>query len=168
MIYSEPLLSQFSYFFYSLGFGIFIDGWYVLVIFIRMCLSDTKRGIIIADVIFSISTTVASFFFMVLYNNGQVRLNLVAGQFIGATVTHFLLGGKILKYAEKFTPAINKAVQFLFIPFASFKKVILLAMGKIRKLSKVKFKKSDKKGIKKLKKFNIIAKMHLKNKNKSV
>ena len=168
MTYSEPLLSQFNYFFYSLGFGIIIDLWYVVVIFFRMCLNNKKSGIIIADIIFSISTSVASFFFMVLYNNGQVRLNLVAGQLVGAWVTHIILGGKVLRYVRKITPVINRSLGFLFIPFVSFKKVILIAMGKIRKLSKVKFEKSDKNKIKNQKNFNIIAKMHLKNKNKSV
>ena len=168
MSYSEPLSSQLGYFFYSLGFGVIVELWYVLVIFIRMCIGDSKRAVIIADLIFCAVAGLASFFFMVLYNNGQVRLNLISGQIAGACVTHIIIGGRILKYSEKFTLAVRGLIHLLFIPFFSLKGAVVLAADKIRSLPKHKFIKSDKNKIKKLKNFNIIAKIHLKNKNKSV
>lgn len=168
MTYSEPLISQINYFLLSLGFGVLIDIWYILVMFIRKCISEKRSAVAIGDVIFGVTVSVASFFFMVLYNNGQVRLNLIAGQFVSAVVLHFVLGSKVLKFLN--TPASVSRRMFCFfcIPVKTYLRLLTLSVERMKKAKADKKTETNKKEIKKLKKFNIITKIYLKNKNKSV
>lgn len=168
MTYSEPLVSQLNYFLLSLGFGFFIDLWYVIVMLIRMCISEKKCAVIIGDIFFSVTASIASFFFMVHYNNGQVRLNVIMGQVISAIVLHVILGSKILSILIKPASLVRRTVAFIMIPIKTYFFIIPMGVEKIKKHRREKMKKNNKLNNKKAKKFNIIAKIHLKNKNKSV
>ncbi len=165
MTYSEPLLSQFNYFFLSLGFGMILDVWYVLIMMLRMCISEKKWAYVLFDIFFSLTVSVASFFFMVIYNNGLVRLNLILGQLAGATALHMIMGRKVINLFKKPAKAVRQLLVFLLIPTKSFFMIFTLGFSKVKdKLVHC----SNKKNNKNQKKFNIITKMHLKNKNKSV
>lgn len=168
MTYSEPLISQLNYFLLSLGFGVFIELWYICVMFIRKCISEKRCAVVVGDLIFTITVSVASFFFMVHYNNGQIRLNLIVGQLMSAVVLHFLFGSKILRLLNKPTQFVRRMIYFFTIPQKTYLNLFPIGIKKIKNLKTAGKRKTDKKVRKNRKKFNFITKIYLKNKNKSV
>ena len=141
MTYSEPLISQLNYFLLSLGFGFFIDLWYVAVILLRMCLSESKAAVITGDIFFSITASVASFFFMVHYNNGQVRLNVIVGQIASAVVLHIILGSKIISVMKKPACTIRRGISFIMIPVRTYFSLLPIGIKKIKKHTREKMEK---------------------------
>lgn len=100
MTYSEPLFNQVSRFVTSIGFGFVICVLYIVLVITRSIISDKKWAVITQDMIFGILTTVLSFFFMVLYNNGEVRWNLVFGEILGGGVLYYTIGRHIIKFMQ--------------------------------------------------------------------
>ncbi len=136
MNYSEPLVSQVIIFFRAVGAGIILGILYTAVSFMRMIFGERKSVYVTFDIIFSLAASVVSFFFMVLYNTGQVRLNLMVGELFGGVAFHLSLGRYILSSAEKYIIKTGKAVAFLLSPV---KKIIFKASSKIKeKLKKHK------------------------------
>ncbi len=175
MTYSEPLFNQISRFVTSIGFGFFLCILYVAVVFLRMCISEKRWAIILQDLIFSFLATIISFFFMVLYNNGEVRLNLVTGQLIGGLVLYFTVGKYILLLLEKCAFVVRKILAMLLLPlklylkaFPSFFKSIIIKIRVKKPKAKGKPGKKEKSGRKTDVKRKNIPKTPLKNQNKSV
>lgn len=167
MNYSEPLINQVTVFFRSVGAGIILGIIYDLLCFVRTVLGEKKSIYVTFDIIFAITASVVSFFFMVLYNTGQVRFNLMVGELLGGLAFHLSIGRYFLGSTRKYVLMIKRAVSFLFSPL---RKIRLKAVSYFKnKASKRKEKKQVKKNVKKTgKKFINIRKSPLKNKNKSV
>lgn len=105
MNYSEPLINQIYRFVLSLGFGVIMSVFYELISCIFLMISNGKKSIFIRDVLFSVIFTVMSFFFMLVYNEGEIRFNLIFGQLLGLTAFHITFGKMVqmpfLKFAER-------------------------------------------------------------------
>ncbi|MBQ8503646.1 MAG: spore cortex biosynthesis protein YabQ [Clostridia bacterium] len=151
MIYSEPLFNQVSRFITSIGFGFVICILYLAVVFMRMLVSDRKWAIIAQDIIFGITATVMSFFFMVLYNNGEVRWNLVFGEFIGAGVLYFTVGRYALSFLKKAAGIIRKITGLVLMPVVLYLKAFPSFFSGIIRSCKQKNEKRVKKKNKKRK-----------------
>lgn len=167
MNYSEPLVSQVTVFFRSVGCGIMLGTLYDAVCLVRMLFGERKSVYIFFDTAYFLSAAIISFFFMVLYNSGQIRFNLMLAELAGAVVFHFSLGKYILeKYARQLSH-IRKISFFLIGPFLKVCKKIQSTSEKLcsERLKKASEKKNTEKYSKKI--CNII-KIPLKNKNKSV
>ncbi len=167
MNYSDPLISQVTVFFRSVGAGIILGIIYSALSFLRMVFGEKKSVYITFDIIFAVTASVVSFFFMVLYNTGQVRFNLMVGELAGGLAFHLSIGRYFLSVMQKYINAIRKTVAFLLSPI---KKIADKTAVKIRALLK-NHKKADsqEKNTEKIKKkFINIRKIPLKNKNKSV
>ncbi len=161
MRYTQPLSDQVLMFISSIGPGVVI-GFIYDVIFSFFRTFGSSRGITItADLLFSISATLLSFFYMVIYNDGTVRLNIVIAQLIGAVTFHYALGRYISKPIEFFARLMTKLFSKVFYPMVYiFKKSAgyatkMLDNIKIRVAYKEKSEKDKKKTI------NIL-KIHLK------
>jgi len=59
-------------------------------------LSGKDRFIFAADILFSVIAALISFFFMVFYNNGRVRLHLIMGEALGFFVFMRTVGKHLL------------------------------------------------------------------------
>jgi len=116
MTYTEPLFNQISRFVTSVGFGFIICILYFVLFFIRKAISDKKCAVIIQDIIFGVTATVMSFFYMVIYNNGEVRFNLLIGEITGAVVLYFTVGKYIIIFLEKTAAVIRKIVESILLP----------------------------------------------------
>ena len=105
MSYSEPLVNQFYRFVLSLGFGVLMAILYELLSCVFLIVSNGKKSILVRDVLFSVIFTVVSFFFMLVYNEGEIRFNLISGQIMGLLVFHITFGKMIqtpfLKFANR-------------------------------------------------------------------
>ncbi len=167
MNYSDPLISQVIVFFRSVGAGIILGFIYDALCFFRIIIGERKSVYVTFDIIFSITASVISFFFMVLYNTGQVRFNLMLGELSGGLAFHFSMGRYFLSASGKYIAKIRRGVAMIFSPL---KKCTQKAVSGI-KLQYVKARKRDsekKNNQKSRKKFINIRKILLKNKNKSV
>ena len=91
MTYSEPLINQVRVFLLSIGVGVPLCFLYILMQSIVAFLGERKWVIYTSDIIFSAVSAFISFFFMVFYNNGRVRLHLIIGEALG----FFVCGGQI-------------------------------------------------------------------------
>ena len=97
MSYTEPLINQIYRFILSLGFGVIMSVFYEILSCFFLLISDRKRLVFVRDVLFSVVFTVMSFFFMIVYNEGAVRFNLIIGQLTGLAVFHITCGKIIQK-----------------------------------------------------------------------
>lgn len=171
MSYSEPLLNQVRVFFLSIGVGVFLCLCYVALQGFFRLFGKGDRVYYFADGIFCAAFALVSFFFMVLYNSGQVRLHLVFGEAVGFFVIYFSVGRYIEKLLFRAAEAVRRGVGLALLPVrlvgrhfysgaVEIKEKISLTASKRRGREKSKEKKT--------KKFDFLGKIHLKNKNKSV
>lgn len=167
MNYSEPLISQVIIFCRAIGCGILLGVLYGVISFIRMLFGERKGIYIIFDTAFFIIASFVSFFFMVLYNSGQVRLNLMLAELAGGTAFHFSVGKYILERCSVYFDFIRKILSLLLSPF---RKTALKASRFSKKLFTVTKNtlSGRQKKEKNPKKISNIGKILLKNKNKSV
>lgn len=116
MSYTEPLFNQISRFLMSMGFGFVLCIIYLIFSFLRMLCGEKRWMYILYDTLFGITATVLSFFFMLIYNNGQVRLNLVVGQLIGGAVLYFTLGRRLIKPMTALSKLVRGVLKIVLMP----------------------------------------------------
>ena len=117
MTYREPLSDQVLIFVSAIGPGVLIGFLYDVIFSFFRAFGNKKPIIIIADLSFSVLATVLSFFYMVVYNNGTVRLNIIIAQFMGAVTFHYTLGKYLAKPVNFLADILVKTVGFLAYPF---------------------------------------------------
>lgn len=119
MRYSEPLSNQVLMFISSIGPGVLIGLIYdVFFSFFRV--GSTKKAFtVISDLSFSLIATLISFFYMVIYNSGTVRLNIISAQIIGAVAFHYTLGRYISVPVSFAGNIMSKIFVLLFKPVSS-------------------------------------------------
>lgn len=166
MIYSEPLINQVSSFLTSVGFGFIVCFLYMAVKLLFRLVSSKKWAVMTGDAAFVLLASFASFFFMVISNNGIVRLNLITGQAFGGAVMYLTFGRYALKYLFKLCDVLHIVaanllypVRVYFMAFFNVAERIFSAVGRI--ISKRKEKTEGEP-----RKFKNIAKIHLKSENK--
>ena len=167
MNYSEPLINQVVIFCRAVGCGIILGVLYDGVSLIRMVFGERRGIYIFFDTAYFIAASLVSFFFMVLYNSGQIRLNIMLAELFGAAAFHLALGKYILKSCSVHLSRIRRLFLFAARPF-------IKAAVKFRSFLSDTFLYGDKKAFsrknkeKNRKNFCNIGKILLKNKNKSV
>lgn len=117
MRYTEPLSNQVLMFISSIGPGVLIGFIYDVIFSFFRALGDKKALTIAADLSFSLIATLISFFYMVIYNSGTVRLNIVLAQIIGAVTFHYTLGKYVALPIAFAANVIGKIFQLLLKPF---------------------------------------------------
>lgn len=167
MNYSEPLVSQIVVFCRALGCGILLGLLYGAVCVVRMLFGERKGVYVFFDILYFLMASLLSFFFMVIYNSGQVRLNIILAELVGGVAFHFSLGRYILGRYAAYLACVRNFFAFLARPFIKTAEHLRDFSGRIfrrlgKKLSEMKNKEKNQKN------FCIIAKILLKNKNKSV
>lgn len=161
MNYSEPLSNQIIVFIRCVGLGVLLGFLFEVFSVLRALLSDKKWAYVLCDISFSLIATVISFFFMVLYNSGIVRLNLIAAQLLGGVAFHLTAGKYLIKPLIYFGEKLRKLVLLIFYPFKLFLKKAGALLHKI--IKKTQRNNSGDKQVKKdRKKFRNIIKIPLK------
>lgn len=182
MSYSEPLINQVRVFLLSVGVGVPLCILYVLMQSVVAFFGKRRWAIYSADILFSAFGAFVSFFFMVFYNNGRVRLHLVIGEAVGFFVFYFAVGKYLMRFCERVATFLSRVTGFLLYPFfrvaRAFGNIYYLVKDGFRRfftsLKSLRDKKNKKetcekeKVEKERKKFNFIGKSHLKNPDKSV
>lgn len=162
MTYAEPLSNQILIFIRSIGPGVIIGILYDVIFSFFRTISNKRCVIITADIIFSVSATLISFFYMVIYNSGTVRLNMIIAQIVGAVAFHMTMGRYVAEMTTFISKIIGKTVAFIFTPFILLYRKLLSRFGVFKEKINAKRKSYPKEKTKKKKIMNIL-KIHLKN-----
>lgn len=117
MNYSEPLISQVTVFFRAVGCGIILGMLYDALSLVRMLFGERKGVYVFFDTLYFLAASLISFFFMVLYNSGQVRFNLMLAEGAGGIAFHFSLGRYVLGRFAAGISRIRSFLRFLARPF---------------------------------------------------
>lgn len=116
MTYREPLSDQVLMFIGSIGPGVLIGFLYDVIFSFFRAFGNKKALIVTADLCFSVLATLLSFFYMVVFNSGIVRLNIIVAQLIGAVAFHYTLGKYISKPVTMIANFSGKVIGFIFYP----------------------------------------------------
>ncbi len=146
MTYTEPLANQISHFLDSVGMGFFLCTLYIAVKVIFRVFGKGKISVMLSDGIFCIFTAFISFFYMVMENNGTVRLNLALGQLLGGVLLYFSLGRLIMKILYLIADAINGVLRSVTYPLRC---VLKLPLRHLKRHKKDKRNKRNKNVVKK-------------------
>ncbi len=167
MTYREPLSNQVLIFISAIGPGVLI-GLIYDVIFSFLSTFGNKRPLVIAaDLCFSVSATLISFFYMVIFNSGTVRLNMIMAQLIGAVAFHYTLGKYLMKPVNFIAKSLSRVIGIILLPAMFICRKISRIIGKMRDKLKEKTKTKEKSEKIRKKLINIL-KIHLKKNKKSV
>lgn len=171
MSYSQPLINQPKILFFSIGAGILLGICYVLIQGVFRIFGEGRLSYYLADSAFVIVFTLVSFFFMVLHNEGRVRLHLIIGEAVGILLFRFSVG----RYIYAVLARLSGALRLLFRPYVFIFRSFIRGTGGLFKAAAVKISSlCNKKGRqtqteeKRIKKINLFGKIHLKNQDKSV
>ena len=161
MTYTEPLLNQVLMFIRSIGPGVIIGILYDVIFTFFRTISTKRYVIIAADLTFSIIATLISFFYMVIYNSGTVRLNIIVAEVIGAVAIHITTGKYVAKLVGFIGKTLGKITGFVFYPVNYLVGKTIQLLKKIPKIKLIKEKRDVKDKFSSKKIMNII-KIHLK------
>lgn len=171
MSYSEPLVNQIRVFFLSIGVGVVVCLLYIAVQGFFRFFGKSSRVYYFADGVFCVLFAFVSFFFMVLYNNGRVRLHLVLGEAAGFFVFYLAVGRFMLEMLFKAAETARRVTDLVLLPVRSVGRHFVAGLKELRPKSSDKSAQESPGGDreqKKTKKIKFLDKIHLKNKNKSV
>ena len=89
MSYSEPLLNQPWVLLLAVGVGVLLCIIYIVLQSICCLAGEGQLVCCFADGIFCVAFMLVSFFFMVIYAGGRVRLHLILGEAAGFFLFYF-------------------------------------------------------------------------------
>lgn len=161
-----------------MGVGVPVCLIYIGVQSVFRAVFGKDRAIFCADMVFSVIAALVSFFFMVFYNNGQVRLHLVLGEALGFFLFMRTVGKHVSFMCNFVADVLHSVVARLLYPFLrvsrAFVNIFRQAGDRISRYVKKKRSGEEQKEEKhkkikiNSKKFDFLGKILLKIQNKSV
>ena len=151
MTYAEPLSNQVLMFIRSIGPGVLIGLMYDMIFTFFRTFSNKRVVIIAADLTFSIIATLISFFYMVIYNSGTVRLNIIIAEIIGGVAIHMTMGRYVAKAVSTIAKICGRICGFIFYPITFLYGKIKLWVSKLPLKEAIKRKHREKTSTKKRK-----------------
>ena len=128
MRYTVPLSDQILIFISSVGPGVIIGLLYDVVTSFFGRISKNTALTIAGDLLFGVTATLISFFYMVIYNSGTVRLNIIIAQLIGAVAFHMTMGKYVAKIVGFAAILMGKVIAIVSSP-------LTFVLRKIRQVS---------------------------------
>ncbi len=111
---------QLKEFLFSICFGLFLGAVYDIFRILRVAFPSSKGAVFVEDSLFFILASVLTFSFIFNINNGQIRLFLLLGTFLGATVYYFTIGILVIKSAKTVIKILDKffcaVIKVIFYP----------------------------------------------------
>ena len=138
-IYSLSLADQTKGFLFSLGFGFIMGVFYDLFRILRICISKSRKIVLLFDVLYFIFLGFCSYIFFLVINEGDIRAFLVLGEMIGFSIYYISIGVVIFSASEKVVVAIKRTfssvLRMVFSPFCWLFKKVKRVLVKISKKS---------------------------------
>ncbi len=97
MEYIQGISTQVVLFFLSLGFGFLLGVLYDVFRTFRMIFSDAKGYVFVMDFLYFAVCGILSFFFMLVTDEGRLRLYTVSGEILGWMIYYFSFGTVAMK-----------------------------------------------------------------------
>ena len=161
MRYAQPLSDQVLVFISSMGPGVLIGFIYDVIFSFLRTFGNRRVLTIIADLLFALTATMISFFYMVVYNSGTVRLNIVIAQLMGAVAFHYSMGKYVEKTVSFIARILTKLINIILRPFELVFKRTAVYIKKAEEKMSAKINIKEKIQLYK-KKIKNIPKIHLK------
>ena len=130
------MIDQVQIFWYSLVLGLILGMIYDIFKLFRLVFNSKKWSIFFQDILYFIIISLITFFFIIIFNKGEIRYYILIGQFIGWGIYYISCGRIVYKYSKNFLRIIKKCFCILFYPL----RVIFNKLYKI-KLYKCNIKK---------------------------
>ena len=145
MTYSEPLINQVSSLLTSVGFGFVMCLLYMSVRLLFRLISSKRWSVMAGDAVFVLLASFVSFFFMIISNIGQVRLNLILGQAFGGAVLYLTFGRYVMKHLFKLCDLLHRVILSILYPVRVYIKAIFNMLKSIFTLPVSLLSKKNKK-----------------------
>lgn len=85
-------VNQEQVFVYACIFGLFLGAYYDVIRIIRLVIDATQKQLFFLDVFYFFCCGILTFLFAMVYNSGEIRFYILAGEIIGWCVYHLTLG----------------------------------------------------------------------------
>ncbi len=145
MDYIQGLAEQTEIFLYALGFGFLLGILYDLFRIPRMIIPDSKGFILFSDLFYFVVCTFLTFCFIMVTDNGKLRIYVMFGIVLGWTVCYFSFGAIFAKVGNTLTRLLRSFFSLVLRPFERLVKSILRKTRKIKAFCKKNVRKTDKK-----------------------
>ncbi len=144
MEYIQGISSQTALFFLSIGFGFLLGLIYDVFRVFRLVAGNVKGMVFATDFMYLAACGVLSFFFLLVTDEGRVRIYTVSGEILGFMVYYFSFGTVAVRVTNavagifrRIFSAILSAVKFVsgkMLP--PFKKIYVFLRKRIKKSNK--------------------------------
>ena len=106
-----------SRFFYSLGFGFLLGILYDVFRIVRLAVSNAKPFVAVMDFLYFVVCGILSFFFVLVTDEGNLRIYTVLGEALGWMIYYFSFGVIAMKVTSIAVNGIRRLVRIVFSPF---------------------------------------------------
>ncbi|MCM1364095.1 MAG: spore cortex biosynthesis protein YabQ [Faecalibacterium sp.] len=148
MKYGLTISDQLSHFLFAVGFGFILGIFYRLTASVRKAVSGKKAAYVACDIFFCVVSTILCFTFMLVYSNGEVRIELIAAIAIGAAI-YFMTSDKFVRsMIEPLIRVLKKLVLLICKPFKMLMSIFVKTKSRVKskaELIKEKAKSKHKK-----------------------
>ncbi len=145
MEYIQGLPTQTSLFLYSLGFGFLLGILYDLFRTLRMIISNARVFVFAVDILYFLACGVLSFFFLLVTDEGKLRLYTVLGETLGWMIYYFSFGAIAMKLSSAAVKGIKRFFGFIFKPIIFLFRKIMRLIKKSSVFFKKRIRKTNKK-----------------------
>ncbi|MBR6786016.1 MAG: spore cortex biosynthesis protein YabQ [Clostridia bacterium] len=145
MEYIQGISTQTTLFLYSLALGFVLGILYDVFRTLRMFVSGVHSFIVAADVLYFTLCGVISFFFVLVTDEGKLRIYTVLGIMLGWCIWYFSFGVIAMKVSNAIVKGIKRLITLIFRPIKFLSRKITRTAGKIPSFFKKRTRKSIKK-----------------------
>ncbi len=132
-MYIQTPAQQTYVFLMCIGFGFILGLFYDFVRMIRKSFSNSKRSILLQDILYCVISTFAVFCFLLCCNDGEIRFFVLFGLASGWVIYYFTFGSLVVRV----TDAVSGAVRRVFKPIKRLFRFLWVKSSKIKeKISK--------------------------------
>ena len=145
MEYIQGISSQTALFFLSIGFGFLLGLLYDVFRTLRLVISDAKGFVFAMDFLYFTACGILSFFFLLVTDEGRLRIYTLSGEMLGWMIYYFSLGAVAMKISDAVVRFLKKVFSAVKAPFKFFFRKIKNLLAKTAVFLPKRIKKSEKK-----------------------
>ncbi len=144
MEYIQGISSQTALFFSALGFGFLLGFIYSVFRTFRLVAPEVRGFVFVTDFLYFTVCGILSFFFVLVTDEGRLRLYTLAGELLGWMIYYFSFGAfamrisdAVAKLVGRLFRALSKPVKFLFRKIKGLlTKILVFSQKKVKKWDK--------------------------------
>lgn len=142
MEYIQGIPSQTALFLLSIGFGFLLGLLYDVFRTLRLALSDAKGFVFAMDFIYFAACGILSFFFLLVKDEGRLRIYTLSGEALGWMIYYFSLGAVVMRFSDTLVRLLKRVTLVLIMPIKFFFRKIKNLIAKTALILPKRIKKS--------------------------